>query len=64
MVGIISLLMLLWVVENKINGYCIFSNFNEGLGKVFCFGVNNDEVFNCLVWMCDELVLVMKVVIV
>lgn len=62
MAGIISRSMPLWVVENQteFGVQRVFSNFNEGLGKVLRFGANNSEVIERLEWMGTELTQAMK----
>jgi len=60
MAGIISRSMPLWVVENTENSQRVFSNFNEGLGKVLRFGANGDVVIERLHWMGTELAEAMK----
>ncbi|MCE2593960.1 DUF1116 domain-containing protein [Motilimonas cestriensis] len=61
MAGIISRSMPLWVVENSTNNNeRVYSNFNEGLGKVLRFGANSDEVIKRLNWMGTELAQAMK----
>lgn len=42
--GIILVSMLMLVVENIIDGNCVYCNFNEGIGKVMCFGVYGEDV--------------------
>lgn len=62
MAGIISRSMPVWVVENQTESgiQCVFSNFNEGLGKVLRFGANNSDVIERLEWMGTELAQAMK----
>lgn len=62
MAGIISRSMPVWVVENQTEEGVqrVFSNFNEGLGKVLRFGANNQDVIARLDWMGTELADAMK----
>ncbi|BCN26760.1 DUF1116 domain-containing protein [Vibrio alfacsensis] len=62
MAGIISRSMPVWVVENQTASGVqrVFSNFNEGLGKVLRFGANNSDVIERLEWMGTELAQAMK----
>ncbi|KOE82696.1 hypothetical protein ACS86_07635 [Vibrio alginolyticus] len=62
MAGIISRSMPVWVVENQTESGIqrVFSNFNEGLGKVLRFGANNSDVIERLEWMGTELAQAMK----
>ncbi|PFG56290.1 uncharacterized protein DUF1116 [Vibrio sp. ES.051] len=62
MAGIISRSMPVWVVENQTETGTerVFSNFNEGLGKVLRFGANNRDVIERLEWMGTELAQAMK----
>ncbi|WEM44455.1 DUF1116 domain-containing protein (plasmid) [Photobacterium sp. DA100] len=61
MAGIISRSMPLWVVENPAhNNERVYSNFNEGLGKVLRFGANSEAVIERLEWMGAELAQAMK----
>lgn len=62
MAGIISRSMPVWVVENQTESGVqrVFSNFNEGLGKVLRFGANNSDVIERLEWMGTELAQAMK----
>lgn len=62
MAGIISRSMPVWVVENQTEQgpERVFSNFNEGLGKVLRFGANNSDVIERLEWMGSELAQAMK----
>ncbi|WP_038176078.1 DUF1116 domain-containing protein [Vibrio pacinii] len=62
MAGIISRSMPVWVVENQTESGIqrVFSNFNEGLGKVLRFGANNSDVIERLDWMGTELAQAMK----
>ena len=62
MAGIISRSMPVWVVENQtdLGTQRVFTNFNEGLGKVLRFGANNHEVIERLEWMGTELAQAMK----
>ncbi|PSU33938.1 DUF1116 domain-containing protein [Photobacterium lutimaris] len=61
MAGIISRSMPLWVVENPANdNERVYSNFNEGLGKVLRFGANSEAVIERLEWMGTELAQAMK----
>lgn len=62
MAGIISRSMPVWVVENQTESGVqrVFSNFNEGLGKVLRFGANNSDVIERLDWMGTELAQAMK----
>ncbi|MEH6533233.1 MAG: DUF1116 domain-containing protein [Photobacterium frigidiphilum] len=65
MAGIISRSMPLWVVENTANNnQRVFSNFNEGLGKVLRFGANSDVVIERLEWMGSELASAMKAMLI
>lgn len=61
--GIIFVSMLMLVVENVIDGNWVYCNFNEGIGKVMCFGVYGEDVLICYCWMCDVLMLVLSVVL-
>lgn len=60
MAGIISPSMPVWVVENTAAGNRAFCTFNEGLGKVLCFGANSPAVIEHLRWMGTELHQVVK----
>ncbi|MGF1733807.1 DUF1116 domain-containing protein [Photobacterium satsumensis] len=61
MAGIISRSMPLWVIENPAhNNERVYSNFNEGLGKVLRFGANSETVIERLEWMGTELAQAMK----
>ncbi|MEW6592892.1 MAG: DUF1116 domain-containing protein [Candidatus Hadarchaeota archaeon] len=51
MAGIISPSMPVLVVENKENGNRVFSNFNEGLGKVLRYGSYEESVIRRLKWI-------------
>lgn len=65
MAGIISRSMPLWVIENSnSNNERVYSNFNEGLGKVLRFGANNPVVIERLEWMGTELAEAMKAMLV
>ncbi|MDB1125451.1 YlbE family protein [Vibrio algarum] len=65
MAGIISASMPLWVIENPSNNnQRVFSNFNEGLGKVLRFGANSATVIERLEWMGTELASAMKAMLV
>ncbi|MCR9387284.1 YlbE family protein [Vibrio metoecus] len=62
MAGIISRSMPVWVVESQTESGIqrVFSNFNEGLGKVLRFGANSSDVIERLEWMGTELAQAMK----
>lgn len=65
MAGIISRSMPLWVIENPNgNNERVYSNFNEGLGKVLRFGANSPAVIERLEWMGTELAEAMKAMLV
>ncbi|MBP2280700.1 hypothetical protein RCH20_001970 [Psychrobacter sp. PL15] len=65
MAGIISRSMPLWVIENpNSDNERVYSNFNEGLGKVLRFGANNPVVIERLEWMGTELAEAMKAMLV
>jgi hypothetical protein len=51
MAGIISPSMPVFIVENKANGKRVYSNFNEGLGKVLRYGAYGKETIDRLKWM-------------
>ncbi len=55
MAGVISPSMLVYVVENKTNGYKAFSGLNEGRGKVLRMGAYSEEVINRMQWLNEVL---------
>ena len=55
MAGVISPSMLVYVVENKTNGYKAFSGLNEGRGKVLRMGAYSKEVIDRMEWLNEVL---------
>ncbi|PKO19269.1 MAG: hypothetical protein CVU39_01575 [Chloroflexi bacterium HGW-Chloroflexi-10] len=55
MAGVMSPSMMVYIVENKTNGYKAFSGLNEGRGKVLRMGAYSDEVIARMQWLNDVL---------
>jgi len=53
MAGIISPNMPVFVIQDRKHGNKVYSNFNEGLGKVLRYGAYSAEVIQRLFWMRD-----------
>lgn len=54
MAGVISPSMPVYIVEDKRFGNVVYSNYNEGLGRVLRFGAYDEEVIKRLIWIRDE----------
>jgi hypothetical protein len=55
MAGVMSPSMLVYIVENKTNGYKAFSGLNEGRGKVLRMGAYSEEVLDRMKWLNEVL---------
>jgi hypothetical protein len=55
MAGVISPLMMVYVLENVTHGNMAYSNLNEGYGKVLRYGAYSEDVLAKLRWMNDVL---------
>jgi hypothetical protein len=55
MAGVMSPSMLVYIVENKTNGYKAFSGLNEGRGKVLRMGAYSEEVISRMKWLNEVL---------
>jgi len=60
MAGIISPNMPVFVIQDRKHGHKVYSNFNEGLGKVLRYGAYSIEVIQRLYWMRDILAPTLK----
>jgi len=63
MAGIISPNMPVFVIHDRKYGNNVYSNLNEGLGKVLRYGAYSDEVLQRLRWMRDVLAPTLKLTI-
>ncbi len=63
MAGVISPSMPVIVVRDDKYDVTSYSNLNEGIGKVLRYGAYSKEVLDRLVWMRDELAVVLKAVV-
>lgn len=55
MAGVMSPSMMVYIVENKTNGYKAFSGLNEGRGKVLRMGAYSEEVLDRMKWLNEVL---------
>jgi hypothetical protein len=60
MAGIISPNMPVFVIQDRKHGNTVYSNLNEGLGKVLRYGAYSAEVIQRLYWMRDILAPTLK----
>jgi len=60
MAGIISPNMPVYVIQDRKHGHKVYSNFNEGLGKVLRYGAYSADVIQRLSWMRDILAPTLK----
>ncbi|MGO9645657.1 MAG: DUF1116 domain-containing protein [Candidatus Bathyarchaeia archaeon] len=60
MAGIISPNMPVFVIQDRKHDHKVYSNFNEGLGKVLRYGAYSAEVIQRLSWMRDILAPTLK----
>ena len=60
MAGIISPNMPVFVIQDRKHDHKVYSNFNEGLGKVLRYGAYSTEVIQRLTWMRDILAPTLK----